>query len=94
MGGRPWFAVSLNRRNAPWAFARVEPFRVVASLELLAALVGVMVLLPEADWRRPTESTGLVTVGCATDNQGNSFLLDRLMATRYPLGLILIELSY
>ena len=98
-GGRPckeapWFAVSLNRRNAPWAFARGEPFRVVASLELLAALVGVMVLLPEADWVRPSESTGLVTVGCATDNQGNSFLLDRLMTTRYPLGLILIELSY
>ena len=38
----PWFAVSLNRRNAPWAFTRGEPFRVVASIELLAALVGVM----------------------------------------------------
>ena len=88
-----WFAVSLNRINAPWAFARGEPFRVVASLELLAALIGVMVLCPEDEWRREPESTGLVTIGCATDNQGNSFLLDRLMTTKYPLGLILIELS-
>ena len=88
-----WFAVSLNRTNAPWAFARGEPFRVVASLELLAALIGVMVLCPEDEWRREPESTGLFTIGCATDNQGNSFLLDRLMTTKYPLGLILIELS-
>ena len=50
--GRPtkeavWFAVALNRQNAPWAFARGETFRVIASLELLGALVSVMVLLPE-----------------------------------------------
>ena len=66
----------------------------VASLELLGCLVGVMALLPEGEWSRPRESTGLITIGCATDNQGNSFLLDRLMTTRYPLGLILIELSH
>ena len=38
-----WFAVRLNRRNAPWAFARGEAFRTIASLELLGALVGLMV---------------------------------------------------
>ena len=42
----PWFAVRLTRKNAAWAFARGEPFRTIASLELLGALVGVMVLLP------------------------------------------------
>jgi hypothetical protein len=98
-GGRstrdaPWFAVKLNKSNAAWAFARGEPFRVVASLELLGALVGVMVLLPLATWERAPESTGVVTVGCATDNQGNHFLLDKLMTTKYPLGLILIELAH
>ena len=29
-----------------------------------------------------------------TDNQGNSFLLDKLMTTKYPLGVILIELAW
>ena len=37
---------------------------------------------------------GVVTIGCANDNQGNHFVLDSLMSTRYPLGPILIELSY
>ena len=39
-------------------------------------------------------ATGLITVGCGTDNQGNSFLVDRLMTTKYPLGVILIELCH
>ena len=99
LGGRAtrdaaWFAVRLNQRTAPWAFARGEPFRVLASLELPAALVGVMVLLPESEWSRSSDSTGLLTIGCATDNQGNSFLMDKLLTTKFPLGLILIELSY
>jgi hypothetical protein len=90
----PWFAVKLTRQNAAWAFARGEPFRTIASLELLGALVGVMVLLPDRLFDRGLESTGLVTFGCATDNQGNSFLVDRLMTTKYPLGIILVELCH
>ena len=89
-----WFSVRLNRRNAPWAFSRGETFRVIASLELMAVLVGVMVLLPDEEFARVGDTSGLVTIGCATDNQGNSFLLDKLMTTAYPLGLVLIELSY
>jgi hypothetical protein len=94
--GRPtreaeWFAVTLNRRNAAWAFARSEAFRTIASLELLGALVSVMVLLPESEVASAT--SGLVTLTCGTDNQGNSYLLDKLMTTKYPLGVILMELS-
>ena len=59
----PWFAVELTRVNAPWAFARGEPFRTIASLELLGAFVGVMVLLPSGDWCRDEASTGFVTSG-------------------------------
>ena len=88
-----WFSESLTKSNASWPFARGEPFRVVASLELLGVLVGVMALMPEDEWRRPLDSTSMITIGCATDNQGNSFLFDKLMTTRYPFGLILIELS-
>ena len=86
--------MKLNKTNAEWAFARGEPFRVVASLELLGALVCVMVLLCMSTWERAPESTGVVTVGCPTDNQGNHFLFDKLMTTKYPLGLILIELAH
>ena len=65
----------------------------VASLELVAALVGVMVLLPISTWERAPESTGVVTVDCSTDIQGNQYPLDELMTTKYPLDLILIELA-
>ena len=30
---------------------------------------------------------------CGTDNQGNMFLLDKLLTTKYPLGVVLMELS-
>ena len=94
--GRPtreaeWFSVALNRRNAPWAFARGEAFRTIASLELLGALVSVMVLMPVADCSAAT--MGLATFTCGTDNQGNSFLLDKLMTTKFPLGVVLMELA-
>ena len=59
----------LNRRSLPWAFAWEKPFRVIASPELLGARVGVMVILLESDWRWPAESTGVISIGCATDNQ-------------------------
>ena len=83
--------MELNRRNAPWAFARGEAFRTIASLELLGALVSVMVLLPVAEFDAPT--LGMATLSCGTDNQGNSYLLDKLMTTKFPLGVVLMELS-
>ena len=87
----PWFAVRLNRVNAPWAFARGEAFRTIASLELLGALVGLMVLVP--DNLLSAESVGTATFTCGTDNQGNSYLLDKLLTTKYPLGVILMEVA-
>ena len=68
-----------------------EAFRTIASLELLGALVVVMVLLPDAPVI--SSSVGLATLTCGTDNQGNSFLLDKLMTTKYPLGIVLMELA-
>ena len=44
-----WFGVTLTKENAAWVFERGEPFRVIASLELLAILVGIMVLLDPAE---------------------------------------------
>ena len=86
----PWFAVRLNRRNAPWAFARGEAFRTVASLELLGALVGLMVLCPAFP---SADVVGTATLSCGTDNQGNSFLLDKCLTTKYPLGVVLMEVA-
>ena len=87
-----WFAVRLNRRNAPWAFARGEAFRTIASLELLGVLVSVMVLMP-VEKEATSETLGSISLTCGTDNQGNSYLLDKLLTTKYPLGVVLMELA-
>ena len=86
-----WFAVKLNRRNAPWAFARGGAFRTIASLELLGVLVGVMTLMPLSSF--DINTLGSVTMTCGTDNQGNMFLMDKLLTTKYPLGVVLMELA-
>ena len=71
---------------------RGEPFRTIASTELLASLVGLMVLVPETEARGERAATITLTVG--TDNQGNSFLLDRMLTTKYPLVVVLMELAH
>ena len=88
-----WFAISLNRRNAPWAFQKGEAFRTIASLELLGVLAGLMILVPDEDLRG-AERAGLLRVSCGTDNLGNTYLLDRLITTKYPLGVVLMEVAH
>ena len=92
-GARPgearWFSVRLDRKNAPWAFAKGEPFRVVAALELYATLVSVMVF---GD-RWPAGASGQVTIGGTTDNGGNPQILSRLMTSKFPLVVVLAELA-
>ena len=39
------------------------------------------------------EVLGAVSFTCGTDNQGNSYLLDKLMTTKFPLGVVLMELA-
>ena len=35
----------------------------------------------------------MVTLTCGTDNQGDGYLLDNLLTTKYPLAIVLMELS-
>ena len=84
--------MTLTRATAPWAFARGEPFRTIAALELLGTLVSLVVLVPVSE--RKGDASGLVSMTCSTDNQGNSFLLDKMFTTRCPLGVVLMELAH
>ena len=51
-----------------------------------------MALMPETEARGETAASLTLTSG--TDNQGNSYLLDRMMTTKYPLVVILMELAH
>ena len=94
--GRPrdaeWFSLTLTRATAPWAYARGDPFRTIAALELFGVLVSLVVLVPVV--QRAGEVSAMITLTCFTDNQGNSFLLDKLLTTRYPLGVVLMQLAH
>ena len=88
-GQARWFAVNLNKKNAPWAFSRGEPFRTIASLELFATLLCV-VLFGDL-W--PKGASGAVRLQGITDNLGNTFALTKLMSSKFPLVVILAELA-
>ena len=92
-GKRPkearWFSLELSRSSAPWAFARGEPFRTIAALELLGTLLCVVLFSPE--W--PTSAKGTVRLAGSTDNLGNCWVVSKLMCTKFPLVCILGELA-
>ena len=85
-----WFSVVLTKASAPWAFAKGEPFRTIAALELLGALFAFMVFKEGAAW---LHGSAFLCLSGFTDNQGNTFLLDRMMTSKYPLVVILIEMA-
>ena len=52
-----------------------------------------MVLAPDAGVGSECRK-GLLRISCGTDNLGNTFLLDRLITTKYPLGVVLMEVAH
>ena len=84
-----WFALKVTPDWAPWAFIKKNPQRVIASLELLGTVLGVMRFSDR--WVKGCRGT---MVGRAiTDNMGNSFVVAKQMSTKFPLTLLLMELT-
>ena len=52
-----------------------------------------MVLLPVVQ-APPPEFGASVSLSCGTDSQGNTYLLDKMMTTKFPLGVVLTELAH
>ena len=81
----PWFSLEVVDSWAPWAFAKGDPGKVIAALELLATLVGVRLWVPDGDAKK----TSRVAIRGYTDNQSNESLLRKAMTTKFPSTLIL-----
>ena len=82
-----WFAERLSRRNASWAFTAGEAYRAIATLELLATLAGVVCFgVPSGKQLRARCSAG-------TDNLGNTAVASKLLTTKFPLCIFLMELA-
>lgn len=82
-----WYSVQLDPVSAPWAFSKGLPFRTIGALELFGSLLSLIFFAPTADRKFTLQVSG------ATDNLGNQGAKRKNLSTRYPLCLILMELS-
>ena len=85
-----WFSLEILETDFPWAFTKAkDPQRFIAALELLGSLLCIG-LFSKA-W--PVGNRGC---GCFTgisDNQGNTFLTSKMMSGKFPMPILLTEVS-
>ena len=83
-----WFSIRLTKKNASWVFDGGEPFRKIASLELLGTLLCVLAFPPEG-----VGKSRMLTLTAMTDNQGNAAALSKMMTTKFPLCAVMMEIA-
>ena len=71
-------------------FEKGRPFRVIAALELLAVLYGIVLFVPAASFG---DAVARVPITAGTDNQGNEHLVRKMLTTKFPLCLVAMELA-
>ena len=69
-------------------FESGEPYRAIASLELLGTLASIVAFPP----RRGSSRKFFLSAG--TDNLGNRHLVTRLLTTKFPLCVVLMQLAW
>lgn len=78
----------MDSKLAPWWKVKGgSPKRVIAALELLATLVAVKL------WSGKASGGLKLRMRAFTDNRGNSFAIAKGMSTKYPITVLLMELS-
>ena len=80
-----WWAFQVDAGIFPWLFVKKDPKRIIAALEMLATIICIMVFPREGN-----------VIGCftgGTDNQSNTHSVKKLLSTKYPLTILLMELS-
>ena len=84
-----WYAIEVEHSWAPWINWKGDPQRVIASLELLGTIIAIMVF--DQDEKAGKDFGGTLTG--STDNKGNTFATAKLMSTKFPLTVLIMELS-
>lgn len=85
-----WFSIALSRRTVPWAYLRGDPFRAIASLELLAVLTAIMLFSRDAPWK---DGRRKVVLPAFTDNLSNMHVLKKFGSSKFPLSIVAMELA-
>jgi len=100
----PWFYVELTPATAGWAYQRDgQPFRVIATLEAMAVLLCVVAFAPWLSGTGKAQGPGgmgappaigaVARIPTLTDNKGNTFALNRLASSKFPLCAVTMELA-
>eukprot|EP00435_Cladocopium_sp_Y103_P075019 s47_g53.t1 len=84
-----WYSEEVKESWAPWLFIKKDPKRVIAALELLATLVAVRLWAKELN----PGGRGCCWIRGGTDNLSNSYAVSKWMSTKYPLTILIMELS-
>ena len=82
-----WFSERLDRRNSAWLFEAGEPYRSIATLELLGTVLALRAFDVKA--RGPS----IMACSAGTDNLGNRFAVGKMMSTKFPLNIMLMEVA-
>ena len=84
-----WFSEEVKTEWAPWLFIRGDPKRVIAALEMLATLIAARL------WARGLSKggRGKCWIKGSTDNLSNAYAVSKWMSTKYPLTVLIMELS-
>ena len=87
----PWFAVKVTPENAPWAFQKEgKAYRVIATLEASGMLLALLAFGPS---EQLSNTRLAVQVPAFTDNKSNGYVVNKLMTTRFPLCVVVMELA-
>ena len=86
-----WFSLRLDRSSAPELFTKDTAQKTVATWELLATLLCIELFVP-AD-APGTGTVGTCQLSGGTDNQGNSYIVSRLLTSKFPLCAVLMQLA-
>lgn len=85
-----WFSLELTRQNCPWLYVKGEPHRTIAASELLAVTLAVILFGPDSRWKC---KHGRLVLSGFTDNSSNSYLIDKYLSVKFPVSMVLLELS-
>ena len=85
-----WFSVKLGRKEFPWAYLKGEPFRSIATLELIGVLLAVMLFAEGASWKH---CRGAAVLPGLTDNQAITHVLRKFGSASFPLSVVVMEMA-
>ena len=83
-----WFAQEFTPVTCPWLFTKGDGKLTIAASELLGSLVAVLLFTAEG-----SPSRGVVRLKGGTDNKGNSYIVQKLLTTKWPGAAVLMQLS-